>query len=95
MADKHYENEIGTAIILETGSDISTATVHKIFLRNPDGLVVEKAATIEGTQNLQYITVDQDLVPSGEWKAQGYIELPSGWKGYTETADFTILNRFE
>lgn len=95
MADKHYQNEIGTAIILQTGVDISTATVHKIFLKKPDGTSEEKTATIENTTDLQYITITGDLAECGEYMAQGYVELPSGWKGYTETAEFTILSPFE
>ncbi len=66
--------------------DLSLATVKRIKLRKPDGVVVTKDAefTNDGTDgNMQYTLVAGDLDVAGRWRWQGYLAGVSGFTGHT------------
>lgn len=90
--------DIGTIITLtitdETGAvvDISGATTKTIYFVRTDGSVVTKSAVFSsnGTDGkVQYTTVANDLNQVGNWKAQAYVDIPSG-KWYSSFFDFSV-----
>jgi len=91
--DKVYVGDVGTVILVDTLSDITSSTVRKILARKPNGIEIEWAAAVDSTTKLSYTTQDGDLDTVGKWMLQAYVELPSG-KWYGETAHFTVHERF-
>lgn len=78
--DKMVKGDIGTLIELVTGVVLTGATVAQIWYEKPSGITGIWTATVS-TIKLQYTTDSGDIDESGTWKLQGYVELPSGWKG--------------
>ena len=73
--------------------NISTATTKKLIFKKPNGAVIEKTAEfvtdgIDG--KLKYVTVANDLVPSGTWRAQAYVVVPGVADGKTEVKNFPV-----
>lgn len=81
---KIYIGDIGTNIIVDLGSDITTATVKKIKYKKPDGTEGEWLANISGTRFFTYTSVSGDLDPIGKWILNAYVEMPA-WQGHGET----------
>lgn len=85
MADVHLA-DTGTRFELTIQADgialdISTATVKTIKFQKPDNVRVSKIAdfTTDGTDGkIDYITITDDIDVKGEWKIQGFINMPSG-----------------
>jgi len=77
-------------IKLDTGYDLSLATVHKIFYQKPDKTTGEWTATVNGTE-LVYEVQNTDIDQKGTWKFQSYIEA-GGRKGYGEIVSHNFLN---
>lgn len=84
-----YAGDIGTEIILDTGSDISTAASTTIVVKKPDGTVVEWAADIYQTNCLRYVTMAGDLNEVGIYKLQAKVSLPN-WSGLGKVATFQV-----
>lgn len=75
-----FVGDVGTEILLDTGVDISAATVAKIKVKKPTGAALDWTATISGTRSVRYVIQTGDLDVAGRWKLQAYVEMP-GWKG--------------
>ena len=84
-----FVGDIGTEIILDCGTDISTATVRTINARKPDGTAVQWTAVASGATAIKYVVLVNDLSVAGVWLLQAYIEMP-GWKGRGETASLQV-----
>lgn len=81
--------DYGTLINVDTGADLSTVTVQKIFYKKPDGTIGEWVASISENRYLQYVTLEDDIDIPGIWKIQAYIETPAGvW--YGDMAKFSV-----
>jgi hypothetical protein len=96
--EKHYIDEIGTDVIVDCGQDISTATVHKLEVRKPDGTTDEWDAepyTIDDEPNyLIYTTISGDFDQAGLYSIQSYIEM-DGWEGRGQTVTFEVFNNYD
>jgi hypothetical protein len=94
---KHYVNEVGSIIIVNTGVDLTTATATQIRVKKPDGTVAVYDAdvyTISGSPNyLKYTTLTGDLDQAGKYLVQPYVVFPT-WQGYGETSYFIVNNLF-
>ena len=91
--DKHYLNEIGTEIIINCGSDVSTASKVEIRVLKPNGEAVWIPDKIE-KEKVSYITKQGDLDASGFYYIQVYVEQDN-WKGLGETATLRIYDKWE
>jgi len=91
--DKHYLNEIGTEIIINCGSDVSTASKVEIRVLKPNGEAVWIPDKIE-KEIVTYTTKQDDFDVAGLYYIQVYVELDS-WKGLGETATLRIYNKWE
>jgi len=106
MGGKHYKNEVGTDIILDTGVLIGTATFQFINYEKPGGSVQgswlgelysstsKLAGNLVGTYFVKYTLDAGDLDVSGDWKFQAWIGAIDGtWFG--ETVEENIYDQFE
>lgn len=81
--------DIGIKIVFETKEDLSSATIHKLIYRKPDGVVGEWPGTVDGTK-VTYTTISiSDFSIMGTWTMQAYIETPTR-KAHSEYAKFEI-----
>ena len=90
---KVYKNDIGTIITIDSGEDLSSATVKKIYFKKPDGTLGNWSASVVDTTKLRYTTEAGDLNMAGTWQFQIYVELPS-WQGRGETESYQIYDYF-
>ena len=96
MASQVHQNDVGTKLLVtvtdnDSAVDISSATSLSIFLKQPDGDVLEKTATIntDGLDGkMYYLTVLGDLDKAGTYKIQGKVVISSG-------AFFTSISTFK
>lgn len=90
---KTYVGDTGTAIVLDCGQDISTATVRSIEVRKPDGSVTSWPAVASGATAISFTTVAGTLDAPGKWLLQAHITLGGGaWRG--ETAALAVYAAF-
>ncbi len=71
--------------------DISTATIKKIRLRKPTGVMTEVTGVFvtDGSDGkLQYTTIANDLIGFGRWEAQAYVTTPT----FTTGSDITTFD---
>jgi hypothetical protein len=68
---------INTGLItveLDTGLDLSSATVSKILYKKPDGKRGEWTATVD-EKMLTYEPSNTDINQAGTWQFQAYVEI--------------------
>lgn len=77
-----FVGDIGVKIVLDVGTDISSATVLKIYYQKPDGTSGSWDASLESdNQSISYTTTTaNDLDQAGTWELQSYVE-DGGYKG--------------
>jgi hypothetical protein len=101
---KHFKNETGTDLILDTGILVGSAVDHYIRYQKPSGVVGSFAADVyssysdlasaTGTYLLKHTLAYADLSEAGEWRFQAHIGAADGtWWG--ETAKENIYDAFE
>ncbi|MHC4181276.1 MAG: hypothetical protein ACYSWU_27585 [Planctomycetota bacterium] len=94
MAQKNDIGVIVTVTITEAGvaKDISTASVKKIWFRDPNGDELEKTAEFvtDGTDGkVKYTTIADDIDTAGPWRFQAKITTPAATFG-TSWGEFTV-----
>lgn len=97
---KYYVGDIGTEVLVDTGSPIDTATTKQLLVKKPSGKEVTWEATL-GPVNaqgeyttLKYIIQDGDWNEAGYYTLQAYVILPS-WTGRGDSVKFKIENPFK
>lgn len=97
VSNKVYKGDVGTSIILRTGSVLTDAAV-SMKVKKPSGAEVIWDAvviSVSGTdQGIKHITQEGDLDEYGTYKIQGYVVLPE-WKGRTTTVNLRVWEVFE
>jgi len=89
---KVFLNDVGTKIVFDTGTDVSTLTEAKIKAKSPSGLFQEWTAAIGATPtSVTYITQNGNFNELGTWKLQVFIRLP-GWTGHGSVAEVKVEN---
>lgn len=91
--NKVYVGDYGTEIILDTLTDISTATKASIKVRRPNGSAVEWVGTVFETTKVRYVTQPGDLGVKGDHLLQAYVEMPT-WNGRGETVELEVSDTF-
>ena len=87
---KIYVGDVGTKIILNCDTDVSTATILTIEVLKPDGTEISWTATKEsGNTSISYTTEANDLDIPGVWRMQASITSPA-WVGLGETAKIRV-----
>ena len=92
---KYYVGDVGTEVLVDTGSPIDTATTMQLFVKKPSGQEVTWTATL-GPVNaqgeyttLKYIIKAGDWDESGFYTLQAYVVLPA-WTGRGDSVKFKI-----
>ena len=84
-----FVGDTGTIIKVDCGVNISTATVHNIVVRKPNGAKVTWVGTISGVTSILYATQASDLDIAGTWHLQAVVTMP-GWTGSGEIATMDV-----
>ena len=90
---KYYVGDIGTEIIVNCGTDISTATAQSLKVKKPSGAIVSWSATVYNINFLKHSVVAGDFDEVGTYELQSHIVM-STWSGRGETTRFTINQKF-
>lgn len=91
---KHYINEIGTQILVNVTSDISTATTALLQIKKPSGTIVNWTGTVYSKTYISYIVKKGDFNEAGDYLLQSYVEMP-GYSGRGDVISFKIYNVFK
>jgi hypothetical protein len=82
--EKHYVDEVGTAIYINCGQDVSGAVDCFVYMKRPDGSVVKRAATpvvFEGSLNYVRMVLESgDFNQAGDYSCQVWLTLGT-WNG--------------
>jgi len=102
---KHYKNEVGTSLRLDTGVDLSGINEQQIRYEKPDGVTTGtwvasllssysvEAGKVIGTYFVEYTLQDSDLDTVGVWKLQAWVADSTGtW--YSETVEENIYDQY-
>lgn len=89
---KNYVGDVGLAVVLDTGVDLTSATNCKILVQLPDGTTAEWAGTASGT-TITHSTTAGELAQAGVYRLHASFTL-GGWTGVGELACMTIYERF-
>jgi hypothetical protein len=97
MASQIHEGDIGTKLLVTITDDgvvvdLSDAISLSLFIKKPDGTVLNRVATLnsDGTDGkIKYITVSGDLDVAGVYKLQAKVALSSG-SFYSSTDTFKV-----
>ena len=105
---KHYINEVGTDILLDTGIDISDAGFVHVTYKKPDAVTLgtwvgaiyssySEIAKATGYYFVKYTLLVADLDQAGTWKFQAFLATTSGVAGtwHGETAEEKVFALFE
>jgi len=84
-----FVGDVGTEIILDCGTAVTTATTRNIVARSPRGAKKTWTAVAEGSNSIKYVTQAGDLDQEGNWRLQAYIEMP-GWSGHGDVVVLTV-----
>ena len=102
---KHYKDEVGTDLILDTGILIGTVAFQYIKYKKPDGVTTgswdaslydsySELAKLTGTYLLLHTLDVGELDQSGEWRFQAWVGAVDGtWFG--EVVKENIYDEFE
>lgn len=92
---KYYVGDVGTEIIVDTLSDLSTAAVHDLAILKP-GATSEVIWTgvVVDTTKIKYIIGAGDWDVAGIYKLQSVVDLPS-WQGRGNTVTFVVDAAFD
>ena len=100
-----YVDDIGNVIKLNckddesnTILDLTTALITKIFIKKPNGDIIEREAEVISINNenkgLRYVIQEGDLDIPGTYKIQPYVEFENA-KIRGKTNEFIVYNYFD
>jgi len=97
MSNEIHINDIGSKLLITVLDDdqivdLSSAILLNIYIRKPDGTLLERIATLETDGKdgkMYYLTQSGDLSESGNYKIQGRV-IVSGGTYYTSTGSFKV-----
>lgn len=79
-----FQNQGLLAIKLDTGTNVTSASVKRILYKKPDGTSgYWTASSVENDTILVYNFIDTDLDQTGVWTFQAFVTI-SGRNGYGE-----------
>lgn len=90
---KYYVGDVGTSIIVDVCSDISSASVANLIVQKPDDTVVVWEGTVFELHYILYVVKDGDFDQIGEYSVKSYVEV-AGWKGSGEITTFRVSRTF-
>ena len=91
---KHYAGDVGTEILVDVKSNITTATELVLRIRKPSGTLVNWTGTLEGLTKIKYIVQDGDWNEVGVYRLQAYVVMPT-WRGLGDNTTFELFAAFK
>ena len=92
-SSKFYIGDIGTEIIVDVCSDITTANVTDLMVEKPDGTQVTWSGAVFETTKIKYVVASGDFDQVGIYTVQSRVVI-SGWSGYGDTVSFKVSSLF-
>ena len=89
MSNTIYQGQSDVVITLDTGLDMTGATVHKILYHKPDGSKGQFATTVS-TTNLIYTASAGDFAMAGTWLLQAFSTI-AGLDNYGDPVQLNVL----
>lgn len=89
MADKYFENDIGTEVLMDCQESIADATVIQFKVKKSDGTEATWEGILHNENFIKYITIESSFNLWGKYEIQPYIETPT-WKGHGTVDTFVI-----
>ena len=81
---KVYVGDTGTEIVLDCGTDVSTASARAVRVRKPDGSTQTWPATAEGATAITAVAAAGAFDQRGVWRLQAEVTTTAGkWLGQT------------
>lgn len=87
-----YTGDTGTLLTLDTGSNIATGSIFRIYYEDPNEGSGFFTASLNGTDNIQYTTTGTDFNIVGDWTLQAYVEYSGGSKFYGNKVQLEVKN---
>jgi len=91
---KVYRGDIGTALKLYTGVDLTGASALQIFVKKPSGAeeIWYAGVDSEDPKTMVHICTGSNLDESGEYLVQAFARFRggTGWAGRGQTASFFV-----
>jgi len=90
---KYYVGDVGTLVLVDTLTDLTSATSVALQVKKPGGTIVTWTGSVFQTTKIKYVTLVTDFSVAGTYYLQAKVTLPSGiWLG--NTATFTVTGVF-
>jgi hypothetical protein len=89
---KIFRDDIGTEIIIDMQTDLTTATNVSIAVEKPDGTKTTWTPSIINTTHIKYIIKEGDFSISGVYNLQPRLTIGS-WSGSGTECDLTVYNK--
>ena len=90
MSQEIHQNDIGKDFVVETGVALAGASVHDLVFLQPDGSILTREGTIDGT-TLTYTSVSTDFLQAGTHKVESSIAFGAGSVHRGKTHTFQVL----
>lgn len=90
---KVYKDDVGTAIIIDMGQDISDATSLSLNVWK-NGTEEIWTPEVYESNYLRYVTVSGDLDVAGMYYLQPVLAFPDGWSGKGNTVNFRVYDEY-
>ena len=90
---RYYVGDIGTELIIDTCTNITTATLVQILVEKPDETTAVWVGAVYDTTKIRYVIQAGDWDQEGRYRYQAYVEMPS-WQGKGDTVVQKIYDSF-
>ncbi len=94
METKVYVNDYGTVIILDCGTDITSAIEMKIKVYKPDRTLTEWTAIPYDDTHIKHTVLPGELDLEGNYLLQAYVSMPD-WVGRGASAILRVHGDFK
>jgi hypothetical protein len=88
-----FQDDLGTALTVDTGVALASATKTELHIRQPDGNVLERTCSYSGN-SLTYTTVAADWAKLGTHRLCAYVEF-SGTKHTGTAFEIEVKKKYE
>lgn len=92
---KIYVGDVGTVLIVETNSPLAGASATNLKILKADGTEVTWTGGINGTTEIDYTFVADDISVAGDWFLNSFVTFAGGDKWTGETVKFKVFNPFD
>lgn len=89
-----FVGDTGTALVLDTGQNLASATSVSIEAKKPSGTAVSWTGAVFESTKVRFVTLAGTFDEPGLWRLQARVVLPSGtWRG--ESVLLRVYDVFE